>query len=310
MKIWSLLPSATEILFALGLGDEVTGVTHECDFPPEARDKPRVTISYIDSSLSSAEIDEQVTRRFAEGKQLYGIDENLLRAEPPDLIVTQDLCPVCAVSPSDFAAHITEPGCPKIVTLNPNTLDDVLGTIIQVGEATGREENAREYVASLRARLDAVRAAVAGRPKRRALTIEWLQPLMPGGHWVPEMVDIASGCGGPIEPGKPSRKLAWPEMRAEEADVIVLMPCGFEPERGAREAEAMWRIDGWAELPAVRSGEVYCTDGSAHFSRPGPRLVDGVEILARILHPEAWQQEVAPGVVLKLAGGTRFEEWR
>lgn len=311
MKIWSLLPSATEILFALGLGDQVTGVTHECDFPPEAESKPRVTISYIDSSVSSAEIDAQVTRRFAEGKQLYGIDEERLRADPPDVIVTQDLCPVCAVSPSDFPGHVTEAGCsPRIVTLNPNTLEDVLDSVMQVGEATGREAQAREYVASLRARLDAVREAVADRPKRRVLCVEWLEPPMPGGHWVLEMVAIAGGCGGPIEPGKPSWKVPWAEMHAEEAEVIVLMPCGFVPDRAAREAEAMWRLDGWAELPAVRSNEVYCADGSAHFSRPGPRLVDGTEILARILHPDAWPQKVAPGVVLKLAGGMRFEEYR
>lgn len=311
MKIWSLLPSATEILFALGLGDQVTGVTHECDFPPEANAKPRVTISYMDSSGSSAEIDAQVTRHFAEGKQLYGIDEERLRADPPDLIVTQDLCPVCAVSPSDFAGHMAEAGCsPRIVTLNPNTLEDVLGGVIQVGEATGRESEARALVASLRERLDAVRSAVAGRARRRVLCIEWLEPPMPGGHWVPEMVAIAGGCGGPIEPGKPSWKVPWAEMRAQEAEVIVLIPCGFVPKRAAREAAVMWGLDGWSELPAVRAGDVYCADGSAHFSRPGPRLVDGTEILARILHPDAWSRKVAPGVVLKLARATRFEEWR
>lgn len=311
MKIWSLLPSATEILFALGLGEQVTGVTHECDFPPEAEGKPRVTISYIDSSLSSTEIDQQVTRHFAEGKQLYGIDQERLRSDPPDVIVTQDLCPVCAVSPSDFARHVSEAGCsPRIVTLNPNTLEDVLASVRQVGEATGRESQARELVDSLRARLDSVRGVTADRPKRRVLCVEWLEPPMPGGHWVPEMVAIAGGYGGPIEPGKPSWKVPWPEMRAEAAEVIVLMPCGFGPERAAREAEGVWRLDGWADLPAVRSGEVYCADGSAHFSRPGPRLVDGTEILARIVQPEAWTQEVAPGVVLKLAGGMWFEEWR
>ncbi|HEY8767258.1 MAG TPA: cobalamin-binding protein [Dehalococcoidia bacterium] len=310
MKIWSLLPSATEILFALELGDQVTGVTHECDFPAEAETKPRVTISHIDSSLSSAEIDEQVTHHFQEGRQLYGIDEERLRADPPDVIVTQDLCPVCAVSPSDFAGHIAASGCsPRIVTLNPNTIEDVLASITQVGEATGREAEAKTLVASLRARLDAVRRATAGRPKRHVLCIEWLNPPMPGGHWVPEMVAIAGGCGGPIEAGQPSWKVPWDEMRAEEAEVIVLMPCGFVTKRAAREGEAMWRLDGWCDLPAVRSGEVYCADGSAHFSRPGPRLVDGTEILARILHPEAWPHPVAPGVVLKLAGDTRFKEW-
>lgn len=315
MRIWSLLPSATEILFALGLGDQVTGVTHECDYPPEANSRHRVTISYIDSSVSSAEINEQVTRRFQAGKQLYGLDENLLRTDPPDLIVTQDLCPVCAVSPTDFERHMHVAGCDaKIVTLNPNTIEDVLDSVRIVGEVTDRLPQAEAYIATLRQRLDTVREAVAGRPNPRVLTIEWLEPLMPGGHWVPEMVAIAGGESGLIEPGKPSRKLPWEAMLAENPDVIVLMPCGFAPERGAREAEAMWRLDGWRDLPAVRGGEVYCVDGSSHFSRPGPRLVDGTEILARILHPEAWAQPVESGVVLKLAGLDRarpvFREYR
>lgn len=303
MRIWSLLPSATEILFALGLDDQVTGITHECDYPPEANTKPRVTISYIDSSVSSAEIDEQVTRRFQTGQKLYGIDESLLRSDPPDLIVTQDLCPVCAVSPTDFEQHMHIAGCDaKIITLNPNTIEDVLDSVLVVGAATDRLPQAEAYIATLRQRLEAVRDAVAGQPRPRVLTIEWLEPLMPGGHWVPEMVAIAGGESGLIEPGKPSRKLPWEEMRAQNPDVIVLMPCGFVPERGAREAETLWRLDGWCDLPAVQTGEVYCVDGSSHFSRPGPRLIDGAEILARILHPNAWPHPVEPGVVLKLAG--------
>lgn len=315
MRIWSLLPSATEILFALGLGDQVTGVTHECDYPPEANTRPRVTISYIDSSASSAEIDEQVTRRFQAGQQLYGLDENLLRSDQPGLIVTQDLCPVCAVSPTDFEQHMHVAGCDaRIITLNPNTLDDVLESVRIVGEATDRLPQAEAYITELRQRLAAIREAVAGQPRRRVLTIEWLEPPMPGGHWVPEMVAIAGGESGLIEPGKPSRKMPWEEMRAENPDVIVLMPCGFAPERGAREAEALWRLDGWCDLRAVQASEVYCVDGSSHFSRPGPRLVDGTDILARILHPEAWPHPVESGVVLKFADMDRdrpvFREYR
>jgi iron complex transport system substrate-binding protein len=311
MKIWSLLPSATEILFALGLGDQITGVTHECDFPQEAAARPRVTISFIDSSRTSAEIDEQVTRRFQEGRQLYGIDEERLRSHPPDLIVTQDLCPVCAVSPSDFAGHLQRAHCDaRILTLNPNTLEDVLDSIMLVGKEAGRESAARGLIGSLRQRLEIVKKATNGRTRRRVLCIEWLEPPMPGGHWLPEMVEIAGGTGGPIEPGKPSWKVPWPDMHAEQAEVIVLMPCGFVPERAALEAKAMWQLDGWMELPAVRSGEVYCVDGSAHFSRPGPRLVDGTEILANIINPKAGQHPVPPGVVLKLADGMRFKEWR
>ncbi len=293
----------------------MTGVTHECDFPPEANQRPRVTTSYIDSSVSSAEIDRQVTERFRSGEQLYGLNEGLLGSDPPDLIVTQDLCPVCAVSPTDFEKHMHAAGCEAgIVTLNPNTLEDVLESIHIVGEATNRVEQALDITTALRERLDAVQAAVSGQARPRVLTIEWLEPLMPGGHWMPEMVTIAGGACGLIGPGKPSRKLPWEEMCAENPDVVVLMPCGFEPGRGAREAEALWRLDGWCELPAVRAGEVYCVDGSAHFSRPGPRLVDGTEILARILHPGAWTQEIGAGAALKLAdmNGARpvFQEYR
>lgn len=309
MRIWSLLPSATEILFALGLGDQVTGVTHECDYPPEAAAKPRVTSSHIDSARSSREIDEQVTQYFGEGRRLYGIDEERLVADPPDLIVTQDLCPVCAVSPPDFAGHLGSCGF-SILTLNPHTLDDILQTITSVGQATGCETEAEAYVQMLRERIEAVRQAVNERPPRRLLCLEWLDPLMPAGHWVPDMVRAAGGSGGPIEPGKPSRKLPWEELRAREAEVIVVMPCGFEAPRAAQEATALWRLPGWAELPAVSSGQVYCVNGDAHFSRPGPRVVEGVGVLAGILHQDAWLQR--PEGILKLqdSGQARFEEWR
>jgi len=314
MKIWSLLPSATEILFALGLGDEVRGVTHECDFPVEANSKPRVTISYIDSSRSSGEIDEQVTEHFRSGRQLYGIDEAQLRLDPPDLIVTQDLCPVCAVSPTDFAGHMEAAGCgASIVCLNPNRLADVLDDVQRVGEATCREREAERFVGYLRQRIEAVEAAVAGAPRPRVLCLEWLDPLMPGGHWVPEMVSLAGGESAPIAAGEPSRKMAWEELRALESEVIVIMPCGFGPERAVREAEVLWRLEGWVELPAVRKGEVYAVNGTAYFSRPGPRLVDGLEALSYILHRQRQPKMPAAGSVFKLvaapAGGSSVENW-
>lgn len=303
MKVWSLLPSATEILFALGMEDEVTGVTHECDFPAAAPAKPRVTVSYIDSTKSSREIDEQVSSRLQAGLQLYGIDEDRLRADPPDVIVTQDLCPVCAVSPSDFRGHMDAAGCSaRVVTLNPNTLDDVIASVVTVGDALGRGAEATTLAASLRAMLDAVRRTVEGAPLKRVLTIEWIEPLMPGGHWVPEMVRIAGGEGGPIAPGEPSRKTAWEQLRREEPDVIVLMPCGFDPERADHEARLLWKLDGWAEQAAVRDGEVYCVDGNARYSRPGPRLIEGTEELARILHPERWTKTAPEGAIRKLSG--------
>jgi iron complex transport system substrate-binding protein len=316
MKIWSLLPSATEILFALGLGDEVTGVTHECDYPPGAATKPRVTFSHVDSSRMSGEIDRQVTERFAAGQQLYGIDVERLRADPPDLIVTQDLCPVCAVSPSDFAGHMQAAECrAEVLTLNPNRLEDILGDIRSVGRATARAKEAEALVEELSRRIEALREATATAQERpRVLCLEWLDPPMPAGHWVPEMLRIAGGDDrGLIATGEPSRKLPWAQMAAIDPEVIALTPCGFGPERAAEEAQVLWNLDAWASLTAVRKGRVYALDGNSYFSRPGPRVVDGLETLAHIFHPDLFPKTPPIGSVLKLvsppAGGSSVENW-
>lgn len=315
MRIWSLLPSATEILFALGLGEQVTGVTHECDHPPEATRRPRVTRSFVDSARPSGEIDRQVVARMHSGLQLYGIDQERLLVDPPDVIVTQDLCPVCAVSPSDFAAHLEQAACrARTVSLNPNTLDDVLDCVRQVAEATARQAEAERLLAALHMRLDRVRSAVAGAERPRVLCLEWLDRPMPAGHWLPEMVETAGGRdSGLIAPGRPSRKMPWAEMRAVEPEVIVLMPCGFDAGRAARESALLGELEGWQEMTAVAKGRVYAVDGNAYFSRPGPRVVDGVELLARILHPDRWTQPAPPGAVLKLvsapAGASSVENW-
>jgi iron complex transport system substrate-binding protein len=316
MKIWSLLPSATEILFALGLADEITGVTHECDYPPEAATKPRVTFSHVDSSRLSRQIDEQVTERFRAGQQLYGIDEERLRDDPPDLIVTQDLCPVCAVSPSDFAGHMESAGCSaEIVTLNPKRLIDVLEDVGRVGEATRRVEEADSLRARLFERVQAVRNAVGTDGRRaRVVCIEWLDPPMPAGDWVPDMIAWAGADDvGMIPPGEPARKVRWEEIRTTEPEIIVLMPCGFRAERAGREALSLWETDEWRRLTAVQKGRVYAVDANAHFSRPGPRLADGVEILAHILHPDLFPTMQPIGSVLKLvappAGGSSVENW-
>ena len=317
MKIWSLLPSATEILFALGLDDEITGVTHECDYPPQASTKPRVTFSYVDSSRDSGEIDRQVTERFRSGMELYSIDEDRLGSDPPDLIVTQDLCPVCAVSPSDFASDMESTGCrAEVVSLNPNRLRDILGDIRRIGEATGRAGEAERLTDELEARIDAVRAATgsATHDRPRVLCLEWLDPPMPAGHWVVEMIAIAGGDdGGLIASGAPSRKLAWQEMCAVDPEIVALMPCGFGPERAMQEAGVLWRLDGWARLSAVRSGNVYALDGNSYFSRPGPRVVDGLEMLASIFRPDLFAKTPPIDSVLKLvsppAGGSSIENW-
>ena len=317
MRIWSLLPSATEILFALGLGDEVTGVTHECDYPPQVQGKPRVTRSFIDSSRPSRDIDQQVGERLRLGQQIYAIDEAQLGANPPDLIVTQDLCPVCAVSPSDFSGHIEATGCQaRVLCLNPTSLEGILQDIRQIGEASRRLPEAEALVASLQARIDAVATAVAdvqGRP--RVLCLEWLDPPLPAGHWLPQMVALAGGQdSGLIAPGTPSRKLAWQEMRAVQPEVIVLMPCGFPAQRAVQESMALLPLDDWLGLPAVRQGRVFAVDANAYFSRPGPRLVDGLEILARILHPDRWTLEASAAHILKQvpppAGASSVENWQ
>ena len=315
MKIWSLLPSATEMLFALGLDDEVTGVTHECDYPPDANSKPRVTFSHIDSTRSSGEIDRQVTERFRAGLEIYGIDQERLRTDPPDLIVTQDLCPVCAVSPSDFGRHMESAVCKaQVLTLNPNRLGDILGDIERVGESTSRMAEAEALVAELSERIDRVSDAVGEAERPRVLCLEWLDPPMPGGHWVPDMIRLAGGDDGAlISPGEPSRKLLWEEMRRTEPEIIALTPCGFGPERAASEAEALWDLDGWAALPAVHKGRVYALDGHSYFSRPGPRVVDATEILANTFHPDRIAKIPPFGSVLKLvsppAGGSSVENW-
>lgn len=300
MKIWSLLPSSTEILYALDLGDHVTGVTHECDYPPDAKSKPVVTFSNVDSSVPGADIDRQVVEQMRAGSQLYHIVEERLQNDPPDLIVTQDLCPVCAVSPSDFEGHMKDAGCDaEVVCLNPHLLEGVIEDVITVGRATGREAKAESCASSLRERIEALRVATSGASRRRVLTLEWLDPPMPGGHWVPQMVKIAGGVSEPIRPGEASRKVPWNELRSYEPEVVVLMPCGFGEERTAIEAEALGKLEGWPDLPAVRSGEVYAVDANHFFSRPSPRLVEGVEIMARILHPDRWNKPLA-GPVLKL----------
>jgi iron complex transport system substrate-binding protein len=248
--------------------------------------------------------------------EIYGIDEERLRADPPDLIVTQDLCPVCAVSPSDFGRHMESAGCrAEVLTLNPNRLGDVLSDIRRVGEATSRTAEGETLVGELSDRIERVREAIDGEIEPPpVLCLEWLDPPMPVGHWVPEMVRIAGGDdGGLISAGEPSRKLPWEEMRRTEPEIIALAPCGFDAERAASEAQVLWELDRWTALSAVRKGRVYALDGNSYFSRPGPRVVDGIEILAHTFHPERFAKMPTFGSVLKLvsppAGGSTVENW-
>lgn len=323
MRIASLLPSATEIVYALGLGDEVVATTHECDFPPEAEAKPHVTRSLLPAGAPSAQIDQAVAASTVAAHSVYELDVDGLVRLQPDLILTQDLCRVCAVPRSsvDKAAARLGPAA-QVLSLDPSTLGEVLADIERVGRATGREEAARSLVTELRERIEAVRSALQGvRMRPRVFCCEWFDPIYCAGHWVPEQVRLAEGDDHLGCEAQPSIVIDWEAVRAEAPEVVVLMPCGFDAAQAAERIDELARRPGWAALPAVATREVYAVDASSYFSRPGPRLVDGLEILARILHPEAFAKPAPEGAVLKLVSppagtstvanwATRFEPYR
>jgi iron complex transport system substrate-binding protein len=285
MRIVSLVPNGTEILFALGAGELVVGVSHECDYPAVARTRPVLTGSALAAGMSAAEVDAAVSAQVGSGESLYTLDEARIAALAPDLIVTQQLCPVCAVSTAQVDGAVAPlPRCPDVLSLDPRTLGDVFADIRRVGEATGRRAAAEALLADLERRLAAVAAAVAGRPRPRVAALEWLDPPFAGGHWVPEMIARAGGEDALAAPGAHSRRLTWEEIAAADPDVMIAMPCGFD-EAGARtQVEAIAGSPGWRTVRAVQEGKVHAVDANGCFSRPGPRLVDGIERLAQILH--------------------------
>lgn len=289
MRIVSLLPSTTEIVCALGLEGELVGITHECDYPATVESKPRLTASRIShETMTSAEIDHAVRSQLDGHGSIYDLDEAKLRELKPDLILTQELCEVCAVSYKtvERAARMFEADV-KVVSLEPNTIDDIFENIRMVGELTGRAAEATKLVDDLRARLDRVRERTMGVTQRpRTLMLEWLEPPFAPGHWVPEQVAIAGGDSAFGEAGKKSVVTTAEEIRAYAPEVIVLIPCGYYKEDILRQLPSANLPEGWNELPAVKGGEVWATDATSYFSRPGPRVVDGVEILAKILHSD------------------------
>jgi len=287
VRIVSLVPNATEILFALGAGDEVVGVSHECDFPPEARGLPVLTGSALPAGLPAARVDAAVSAQLAGGASLYTLDEALLGELAPDLLFTQELCPVCAVSGAQVEGAVAPlPRCPEVVSLDPVRLEDVLADILHVGRRIGRDDAAGALVDRLRERLAAVERRVRGRPRPTVVALEWLDPPFLGGHWVPQMIAAAGGRDPfAIPPGERSRRSTWGEIAGRDPDWIVAMPCGYD-EAGARGQVALLHDHPvWADLRAVREGRVAAVDANGCFSRPGPRLVDGVERLAALLHP-------------------------
>ena len=291
IRIVSLLPSATEIVCALGLTDNLVGITHECDYPAEVAGKPTLTASRISHErMTSVEIDHAVRSQLDGHGSIYDLDEERMHALKPDLILTQELCDVCAVSYKTVqqAARLFETDV-RVVSLEPNTISDIFMNIRTVGELTGREAEAQQIVNELAARLDAVASALKGVTKRpRTLMLEWLEPAFAPGHWVPEQVAIAGGDHAFGHAGQPSVTTSAEEIQRYAPEVVVMIPCGYYKEDIIRQLPQSRLPDGWLNLPAVQNGEVWAVDATSYFSRPGPRVVRGVEILARILHPEVF----------------------
>ena len=279
MRIVSLIPSATEILFAIGAGDDVVGVTFECDHPAEARERRVVSTSAMPEGLSPKEIDDFVGAAMAAGEDLYRLDSGALTELDADLVVTQDLCAVCAVDVGTVDDALSYLGCrAEVATIDPHSLDDVLASITEVGRLTGRADGAAALVASLEARLAEVTARVAGRERPRVLVLEWTDPPFAPGHWIPEMVALAGGDPVLGVAGTKSSRITWEDAEGSRPDVVVVAPCGFDLDGSAAQA-----ADVRHRFPGV---PVWAVDADGHFARPGPRLVDGVEALAAILHPE------------------------
>lgn len=288
MRICSLLPSATEIAYAIGLGDSIFGVSHECDFPPDAATKPSLLRARVDPSAPPAEIDRQVGEIIARGESIYAVDAELLRSLAPDLILTQDLCHVCAASPDDLATALTRfANVPKVLSLTPRSLGEVWEDVRRVGEATGREREADELAASLEQRVAAIAKAVSAAGSRpRVLCLEWLDPYYVGGHWVPEMVALAGGDDVLGRLREPSFRVTAEQIMDSRPNVIVIMPCGYDLNRAAADFKFELLPRGGETLPAVRDGSVFAVNANGYFSRPGPRLADGAAVLAHLFHPE------------------------
>lgn len=292
MRIVSLVPSATEMLFALGLGSDLIAVTHECDYPAAARELPKVTRDVLPRGLTAAEIDAAVRERTLAGESIYELDADALHDLRPDLIVTQALCSVCAVSFDDVRALAEEIETqPRVISLDPHTVGEVLGDARTIAAATDAKDAAVELVQDAARRIDRVRLAVRGARRPRVVALEWLDPPFAAGHWTPQLIEYAGGEDVLGFAGEHSEERSWEEVAAAQPDVVIAMPCGYDAEIAHREAE-MHRD----ELASLGAGEVIAVDAAAYFSRPGPRIVDGLELLAHIIHPALVPE--APGEAL------------
>ena len=295
MRIVSLVPSATEMLFALGLGDEVAAVTHECDHPPEARERPSVTRDVIGPGLPPAEIDRAVRALTEEGRAIYELDEAGLQRLQPDLIVTQALCDVCAVSYDDVMTVAERlDSQPRVISLDPHTIGEMLGDVRTLAEAADARDAGVDLVQHAASRIDRVRLAVRAAEPVRVAALEWLDPVYVAGHWTPQIIEYAGGADLLGMPGEHSERRSWEEVAAAAPDVVVVMPCGYDAERAAEEA-----YEYADELESLGARRVVAVDAAAYFSRPGPRLIDGLELLAHVLHPD--RVPAPPGGLVEIA---------
>jgi iron complex transport system substrate-binding protein len=296
MRIVSLVPSATEMLFALGLGPDLIAVTHECDYPPAALELPKVTRDVLPPGLSAAQIDAAVKQRTLAGESIYELDTEMLHDLRPDLIVTQALCSVCAVSYDDVRTIAEEIDTqPMVIALDPHTVGEVLGDARTLAQATSAKDAAVDLIRDASARIDRIRLSVRGTRRPRVVALEWLDPPFAAGHWTPQLIEYAGGEDVLGFPGESSEERTWAEVEAAQPDVVIVMPCGYDAEIAHREAE-MHRD----ELAAVGAGEVVAVDAASYFSRPGPRIVDGLELLAHILHPELVAEAPAQALTVEL----------
>lgn len=289
LRIASFLPAATEMAYLLGVEDALVGVTHECDHPPAARDKPVLVDCALDlRGLSPGQIDAAVAERIRSGRSLYAVDEAKLRAAAPTLLVTQDLCQVCGPSGNEVSQVLkTLSPAPEVLWQTPKGFDGILEAVVEFGAKAGRAERARAWADQSRARVAAVAAKTAGRPRTRVAFLEWVEPVFAAGHWVPEMLAWAGGEDRNARAGQDSVRISWEEVAGWRPEVVIVAPCGFRTPKAVEQARALPSRPGWADLPAVRAGRVYAVDADAYFARPGPRVVDGVELLAHLLHPDA-----------------------
>ena len=291
LRIVSLLSSATEILCALGLEESLLAVSHECDFPASIRGKPRATVSFIDSSRPSEQIDHEVKSRLSAGLPLYGLNEPLLRDLAPDLIVTQAQCDVCAIQYDDvlnLVASSSEFSQTKVLALSPNSLDEILQDVLRVGDAVGLAGEAKQFEIFLRTRIEHVACLTSGlapSARPRVLCIEWVSPLMTAGNWTPELIELAGGVGGLAVPREHSRYVRSEEIVSFDPEVLLVAPCGFDLRRSEHEARDLPALPGWNAVSAVKAGRIFVLDGNALLNRSGPRIVDSLELLAHLLHP-------------------------